>query len=349
MNQVDNRQFIFDIQLFSDGEQTGQPQAEPVNVDAFYDSFELQTTKKEEPVQETVQPEPEPQEPSSDEPTVTEPEKEEEPKFKVKVRGEEKEYPVSKLIELAQQGEDYTRKTQELAMQRRAFEMALQAQQQQVKPPDPADELKQYQTELDNYAMTFKNRYGIEFNEFDPVHTSKFAEYRLEQRQAQQSQEAQVRLQQEADAQYVRYSQEFLTDTNAKDIIDSAIKNLYSLPSKGADGIDEFRKLYPIYQKIEARDAYIAAVNQGYQPSVRPEPLTMDEVISVQRFFGQAKKDYYARKFTPKTATTKSPVASERPGNGDVDTTPKFDYNKISSMKGDDLNMLYQQIFDNRK
>lgn len=46
----------------------------------------------------------------------------EEQKFKIKVQGEEKEVPLNELLELAQKGDDYTRKTQSLSEEKRRME-----------------------------------------------------------------------------------------------------------------------------------------------------------------------------------------------------------------------------------
>lgn len=53
-------------------------------------------------------------------------EKEDEPKYKVKIGGEEKEIPISELLNGYQRQSDYTKKTMELAEQRKALEAEAQ-------------------------------------------------------------------------------------------------------------------------------------------------------------------------------------------------------------------------------
>jgi len=77
----------------------------------------------------------------------------EEQKFKIKVQGQEKEVPLNELLELAQKGDDYTKKTQELSAkeakmaedtQKKAEELAFdyleQVKQEEANKPKPIDE-----------------------------------------------------------------------------------------------------------------------------------------------------------------------------------------------------------------
>ena len=74
-----------------------------------------------EPQEETPEEDAEAQE------ETEEPEQEEEPKYVVKAAGEEKEVPLSELIKGYQLGADYTKKTTEVAEQRKAVEAERQA------------------------------------------------------------------------------------------------------------------------------------------------------------------------------------------------------------------------------
>lgn len=77
----------------------------------------------EEEAEESEEPEGDDEEPTEDEEVEVEEDSEEQPKsLKLKINGEELEKPLDEVIALAQQGLDYTKKTQEVAEQRKALE-----------------------------------------------------------------------------------------------------------------------------------------------------------------------------------------------------------------------------------
>lgn len=77
----------------------------------------------EEETEESEEPEGDDEEPTEDEEVEVEEDSEEQPKsLKLKINGEELEKPLDEVIALAQQGLDYTKKTQEVAEQRKALE-----------------------------------------------------------------------------------------------------------------------------------------------------------------------------------------------------------------------------------
>lgn len=77
----------------------------------------------EEEAEELEEPEGDDEEPTEDEEVEVEEDSEEQPKsLKLKINGEELEKPLDEVIALAQQGLDYTKKTQEVAEQRKALE-----------------------------------------------------------------------------------------------------------------------------------------------------------------------------------------------------------------------------------
>jgi len=95
----------------------------PVNLDA-----------EEEVVEENTEAEAE--EDSTEEEVVDEDSEEEQSYLKLKIDGEEIEKPLDEVISLAQQGADYTKKTQEVAEQRKALEeyaQTIQVQEQQLR------------------------------------------------------------------------------------------------------------------------------------------------------------------------------------------------------------------------
>ncbi|AHF08566.1 hypothetical protein [Desulfitobacterium metallireducens] len=82
--------------------------------------------------------------------------------YSLKVAGEEKQLPIEEVIKLAQMGDDYTRKTQTLAQERKQYE-AIQAK---------AKELQKYGWDIDTLLSDF-NRQAIEAeatkNNIDPA------------------------------------------------------------------------------------------------------------------------------------------------------------------------------------
>jgi hypothetical protein len=92
------------------------------------------------------------------------------------VQGEKKQVTQSELIKLAQMGEDYTRKTQALADQRRQFEAQVQQFQQRQQPQqqqpqvNPTERMNAQYREAVGAACRSMGIKPEEFNQFDPVH-----------------------------------------------------------------------------------------------------------------------------------------------------------------------------------
>jgi hypothetical protein len=96
---------------------------EAINLDEPEEQLEQEEVPEEEAEEESEEPEGEDEEPTEDEEVEVEEDSEEQPKsLKLKVNGEELEKPLDEVIALAQQGLDYTKKTQEVAEQRKALE-----------------------------------------------------------------------------------------------------------------------------------------------------------------------------------------------------------------------------------
>lgn len=98
----------------------------PVNLDA----------EEEEVVEDVENTEAQEEEDSAEEEVVDEDSEEEQSYLKLKIDGEEIEKPLDEVISLAQQGADYTKKTQEVAEQRKALEeyaQTIQVQEQQLR------------------------------------------------------------------------------------------------------------------------------------------------------------------------------------------------------------------------
>lgn len=195
MNQVE-RQFAFDLQIFAEDApevQESTTEAEPSEVT---ESVEPQATTEEDSPQEKhisemtddeqteyikrhflddePQKKEQPQEPQGQAVTQPTQEPQTEPTFEITVQGEKKQVTQSELIKLAQMGEDYTRKTQALADQRRQFEAQVQQFQQKQQPQQPqANPTERMNAQYREAVGAACRSMGIkpeEFNQFDPVH-----------------------------------------------------------------------------------------------------------------------------------------------------------------------------------
>lgn len=203
MNQAE-KQFMFNLQLFNDGEAApaadptpqeapAEPPTEPQNApattpeDSPIDYSELSKSKQpddqlaflkkngfigSEKKPDTPEPkkteEPPTGSQANEQPPVVDPE------FEIKVNGEVKKVKQSELVELAQKGADYTRKTQELADQRRQLELLLQQQAGAAqKPMEQATPAVKAEQEYRNIVAQTEKNLGLEpggFNQFDAVH-----------------------------------------------------------------------------------------------------------------------------------------------------------------------------------
>jgi hypothetical protein len=351
---------VFNLQLFAE-EGEGTPEITPEQqVDNYFDKVESDFIESKKPVREQHEPvqqeepeereEPEPSNEPANEPEPetekqTEPEKES-TKVKFKENGQDVELTMDELIARAQKGANYERKVQELATQRKAFELAMQQKPEPAKAP--IDELKQYEQEQERFANEFRGKYGIDYNPFDSIHIAKFAEHRIEQREMQKSQDYQRNQIQYAEQQLQQFYNKVSVDKDYSEINKAAQDALFLLPSKGQDGMQEFQKMYSIYQKIEQRNQYANQVNAGMRPTIQPQPFTPDDINSLSDFYNGVKNDYYTKKTVPKAAPRKQPTQTERPGTGDVNSSPRFDYSKVSAMDGDDLDVLYNNMFSQK-
>jgi hypothetical protein len=99
-----------------------------------------------------------------------------EPTFEIVHNGEKKQVTQSELINLAQQGFDYTRKTQALAQQRREFEAQMAQYQQRQQPQQVQPQVnptEQMNVQYKQAVAIASHQLGIapeDFNQFDPVH-----------------------------------------------------------------------------------------------------------------------------------------------------------------------------------
>lgn len=261
--------------------------------------------------------------------------------IKFKENGQEVELTLSQLIDRAQKGSNYERRMQELAEKQRNIEVTQQQPSQQ--PLQQEDKLQTLQQQLNEFTAKFQQEYGVDFNQFDPMHQMAFAQYQVQEQAKQVVQIQQQEMQQmEWQTQEQRYSQ--IIETNLKEpeaekINDFALQSLFSLPQQGKEGVYEFNRLYPIYQKIIARDQYLAG-----DRTIEIEPFTANEINQIEKFFTKAKADYAASKQkeqvkeqVPKSAPIKPTVKVESTTGGDPTPTKKVDFKKMQSMDIDEI------------
>lgn len=134
----------------------------------------------------------------------------EEPKrFKVKVHGEELELSEDELINYAQQGADYTRKTQQLAEQRKALEAEMRSVEEAKQLRDAyADRLQMIEQLLSAQDST-EDLEALKEN--DPVgYAVKVAELQQREKQLQAVQQERYRIAQEQQAEQAQQLQQFM-------------------------------------------------------------------------------------------------------------------------------------------
>ncbi len=165
------------------------------------------------------------QEESNEEPE----EEEEEQRFSVKVSGEEKELTLSELKSLAQQGADYTKKTQQLAEQRRVIESEAQAVEEAKYLRDAYAQRLQAMEQLLN---TPEQNEDLEYlKESDPIgYAVRVAEKQQQREQLQAVQAERQRIAEQQQAEYAQQLQGYLAQ-QAEQL--SKVLPEYSDPVKG--------------------------------------------------------------------------------------------------------------------
>lgn len=165
------------------------------------------------------------QEESDEEPV----EEEEEQRFSVKVAGEEKELTLSELKSLAQQGADYTKKTQQVAEQRKALEAEAQAIEEAKYLRDAYAQRLQAMEQLLN---TPEQNEDLEYlKESDPIgYAVRVAEKQQQREQLQAVQAERQRIAEQQQAEYAQQLQGYLAQ-QAEQL--SKVLPEYSDPVKG--------------------------------------------------------------------------------------------------------------------
>lgn len=186
------------LEAFLDGDVSNDI---PVNLDAEEEKVieDVENTETETEDEE-----------ATDEEVVEEDSEEEQPYLKLKINGEEIEKPLEEVISLAQQGADYTKKTQEVAEQRKALEeyaQTIQVQEQQLKAQAELQqalfgELAQI-TAIDQQLADFQAIDWNQLSENDFVEAQKlfFTQNKLQTQRSQLVQQLEAKQQQLTQAQ----------------------------------------------------------------------------------------------------------------------------------------------------
>ena len=279
-------------------------------------------------------PEPEPQ-PEAKE-TEAKPAEQPPQTHKLKINGEEKEVSYDELIKLAQMGGDYTRKTQELAAERKRYdELLTKVAGQKAQQPTPEEVRQNKESEAEEQYKAVvaeaERRLGIEpgdFNEFNETHKFVYAKVMMEQN-AQKLAENQLK------AEIVDWAQTQQKDPMYKEIGDNFNHYIYQLGAQSAEG--QQKALV-----ILAAQAKFYAGNPSRQDC---------EIL-------QAHWEYVRSALNAKKAAEAAPVpeikkpeppSTEAPGTGNTVTkTTRFSKQKLRDMASspdDQVAMLRKQGF----
>ena len=251
----------------------------------------------------------------SEEPTQTD-----EPKFKIKVDGEESEVPLSELIKLAQQGKNYTQKTQAVSQERRELdEMKAKLEMLTAQQAPKVDPITEANREVEAFREIFFDVTKQEFNEYDISHQAIFLDYKQQgayQKQAQQQVQTMTN--------HVR--QQIQADPTLLQDFDTA---LYG-PLATETGRSEFDKVYQAKSRV-----------------LHGQP-TIDDLQIVDQFYIKAKSVKQATistkpKIMPQTKQT--PPKVERAGAFESeDTKPTFNKKTWASSSQDDQKAMLRKL-----
>ncbi len=353
MNQA-KEQFMFDLQLFNEGdpapaepapqETPADPPAEPQNTpaatpeDSPVDYSEL--GKAKHPDQQLAflkkngfidtEKQPEGAEPPKTEESPADGQAKEQPpvvdpEVEIKVNGEVKKVKQSELVELAQKGADYTRKTQELADQRRQLDLLLQQQAGTVQKP-PAEQTKPADRAAQEYkaivAQTEKNL-GLEpggFNQFDAVH-----QFELQRVTVQHNSEQVAR--QQVEHRLNSFVQTANQDPLTPQVDANFDAYIYKMGAEGGDGAAKANAVMSAKTRflsgtasmadldlLESHWNYVkAAIATPVTPPASPKPTPV-----------------------PAAKPQVEPPKTEAPGNGVAPTKERINYEKLGSLKQSD-------------
>jgi hypothetical protein len=316
---------------------------EPINTEPEVQEVEQEATEEVEQTEEQA-------EVTQDEPTVETPAVDYTAKIKFKANGVEVEKSIQDLINDAQLASNYNQKMQELAAQRKAFDAAMQ-QNQQPAQADPAKTFEDLNNEVTARAMKMLGLTNPE--DFEPdamgvmgskVHYAAYQKALLDIQQEHQSAEYAQQQERIVDESYYSTVNSFAADPQFEDVKKFAIEQLYEIPKKGAEGAKEFQRLYNIYQKTELREQHWQEMQQYGRSNVRLVPFTSAEVAELNQYLTKCKALYQEKQTksqvkaqVPKSIPIKPTVKVESSVPSDAPTPRKVDFKKIQSMDLDDI------------
>lgn len=254
--------------------------------------------------------------------------------FIVKVNGQEQEVTLDELLHGYMRNQDYTRKTQALAEERRnlQYNQVPQVQPQQVAPQNqqPVPEQPQitqrdYYTQLDAYARKeVQNALGEDFDEYNPLHQAAYADsianVKAEIFSARQAEAERARVVDNFNQTMGKYFQ----DPHFQEINQLALEKLNNLPYAQA------------VQIKQAMDNYDTATIDAYMSAVRNEYYGANNMPSIQR-----KNAAVPQRPVVKPPFVESAGASTQPpGN----PTTQIDYSKLSRLSNDEQAQLIAQL-----
>lgn len=254
--------------------------------------------------------------------------------FIVKVNGQEQEVTLDELLHGYMRNQDYTRKTQALAEERRSlqYNQAPQVQPQQVAPQNqqsvpeqPQITQRDYYTQLDAYARKeVQNALGEDFDEYNPLHQAAYADsianVKAEIFSARQAEAERARVVDNFNQTMGKYFQ----DPHFQEINQLALEKLNNLPYAQA------------VQIKQAMDNYDTATVDAYMSAVRNEYYGANNMPSIQR-----KNAAVPQRPVVKPPFVESAGASTQPpGN----PTTQIDYSKLSRLSNDEQAQLIAQL-----
>ena len=252
------------------------------------------------------------------------PQTETEPEYEVTVDGEKVKVKQSELLSGYQRQADYTRKTQELAEQRRqvdAMMAALKVHQQTAPAPEQGKPDNAVKSEYEQAVAQAENDLGLkagEFNQFDPQHM--FALQRVTSRvNAQQTvqQTAQAQVQQEIN-QFVAEAQK---DPLTPKIDESFNQFAFKLAAESPDGANKCMAI------MAARDRFLS--NRATPADTK---VLKDHWNYVK---GQLSKPAEPP-VTPAPAEKPEPPKTETPGQTSAQHKAPVNFNKMKDKSMDD-------------
>lgn len=254
--------------------------------------------------------------------------------FIVKVNGQEQEVTLDELLHGYMRNQDYTRKTQALAEERRSLQynqvpqvqpQQVAPQNQQTVPEQPQITQRDYYTQLDAYARKeVQNALGEDFDEYNPLHQAAYADsianVKAEIFSARQAEAERARVVDNFNQTMGKYFQ----DPHFQEINQLALEKLNNLPYAQA------------VQIKQAMDNYDTATVDAYMSAVRNEYYGANNMPSIQR-----KNAAVPQRPVVKPPFVESAGAStQTPGN----PTTQIDYSKLSRLSNDEQAQLIAQL-----